>query len=170
MIIAVLGFVAPAITLLIGIFTDGIDKHRKRNVEKVKHLDNLMLQSHKKIKGQNKDSRNTVLETFKKHNLQKLKAQRDINLLSPKRQVIRIFGSLILSVFMILVYYILRLPNFKSDLWLFKSLSLGCSLFLFGYSVFCLWQIFCIIIDLKAIDSREYFNSLPLEEKGREDE
>ena len=166
MIIAVLGFVAPAITLLIGIFTEGIDKHRKRNVEKVRHLDNLMSQSHKKIKGQTQDSRNTVLESFKKHNVQKLKAQRDINLLSPKRQVIRIFGSLILSILMLLVYYILRLPHFNTDMFLYKSISVVFSLFFFEYSIFSLWQIFCMIIDLKAIDSKEYFSSLPLAEKG----
>ena len=168
MIIAVLGFVAPAITLLIGIFTDGIDKHRKRNVEKVRHLDNLMSQSHKKIKGQSKDKENSLMETLKKHSLQKMKAERDINLLSPKRQVIRIFGSLILSIIMILVYYILKLPNFNIDMWLYKTLSLCCSFFFFCYSIFCLWQIFSIIIDLKAIDSSEYFNSLPLQDKENE--
>lgn len=169
MIIAVLGFVAPAITLLIGIFTDGIDKHRKRNVDKVRHLDDLMSQSHKKIIAQNKDSSDSVLETFKKHHVQKMKAQRNINLLSPKRQVVRIFGSLILSIMMILVYTVFRLPNFHSDMFLYKLISIIFSVIFFGYSVFCLWQIFCIIIDLKAIDSREYFNSLPLEEKGREE-
>ena len=165
MIIAVLGFVAPAITLLIGVFADGIDKHRKRNVEQVKHLDNLMSQSHKQIEEQSVSKTHTFLESLRKHSIQKSKAQRNINLLSPKRQVIRVFGSLILSIILILVYYILRLPNVKIDMRLYQSISLGCSFFFFGYSIFCLWQIFSIIIDLKAIDSNEYISSLPLGDK-----
>lgn len=154
-VIGVFGFVAPAITLLIGVFADGIDLHRKKKVDKVKHLDDMMQDSHNKIKEHSKNKDTNLLQILRRHGKQKDTLKREINLLSPKRQVIRVFGSLILSLTMIAVYEVLVIYNFNSSFFTLKALVLASSLSLFTYSLFCLWQIFCIIIDLKHIDSAE---------------
>ena len=154
-VIGVFGFVAPAITLLIGVFANGIDSHRKKKVDKVKHLDDMMQDSHNKIQGHPKNNDLTLLQLLRKHGKQKNTLKREINLLSPKRQVIRVFGSLILSLTLIAVYDVLVIYNFNNGIFTLKGVVLATSLSLFTYSLFCLWQIFCIIIDLKHIDSAE---------------
>jgi hypothetical protein len=154
-IIGILGFVAPAITLLIGVFADGIDFHRKKKVDKVRHLMDLMQDSHDKIKGQPKEKANHLRQSIKRHDEQKSTLQKEINLLSPKRQVIRVFGSLILSLLFIVVYDILVIYHFPNGFLTIKSGVLLISLLSFTYSLYCLWQIFCIIIDLKHIDLAE---------------
>ena len=155
-VIAILGFVAPAITLLIGVFADGIDRHRKKKVAKVKHLDSLMEESHKKIKGQSTEKASHLVEAIKNHDKQKTKVQRDIKLLSPKWQVFRVFGSLLLSIGLILVYDFLKLPFFNQyNLHNLKLALLVISFFSFIHSLVALWQIFSLIIDLKHIDSAE---------------
>ncbi len=151
-IIGILGFVAPAITLLIGVFADGIDIHRKKKVDKVRHLTDLMQDSHKKIKGQTKANAIHLRQSIRRHDEQKSTLQKEINLLSPKRQVIRVFGSLIMSLLFIVGYDVLVIYNFPSGFLTLKSAALVASVLLFTYSLFCLWQIFCIIIDLKHID------------------
>ena len=154
-IIGILGFVAPAITLLIGVFADGIDLHRKKKVDKVRYLDDIMLESHNKIKGQTKDKNAHLFQSIRKHGKQKSTLQKEINLLSPKRQVIRVFGSLILSLILVAVYDTLVIYSFPSGFLSLKAAALVASISIFTYSLYCLWQIFCIIIDLKHIDSAE---------------
>jgi len=168
-VIGVLGFVAPAITLLIGVFADGIDLHRKRKVDKVKHLNDMMQDSHNKIIGKPKGSVLHLLQTLRLHGKQKSTLQREINLLSPKRQVIRVFGSLILCLSLIAVYDILKIYKFPNGILSLKSLALGISLSVFTYSLFCLWQIFSIIIDIKHIDSAEALGKPKKEELNQGD-
>ena len=168
-VIGILGFVAPAITLLIGVFADGIDLHRKKKVDKVRHLDDMMQNGHNKIKGQTKDKSSHLIQTIRKHGKQKSTLQREINLLSPKRQVIRVFGSLILSLVLVALYDILVVYNFPCGFFTLKAFALATSLSLFIYSLFCLWQIFCIIIDLKHIDSAEAFGKRKNEEINQGD-
>ena len=154
-VIGILGFVAPAITLLIGVFADGIDVHRKKNVAKARQLDNLMEESHKQIKGQSKEKVSHLFEAIKKHGRQKAKVQRDINLLSPKRQVVRVFGSLIFSLGMVLVYDFIVYYHPSSDITIPEIVVLNVSILSFIYSLICLWQIFSLIIDIKHIDSAQ---------------
>ena len=154
-VIGILGFVAPAITLLIGVFADGIDLHRKKNVAKAKHLDSLMEENHKKIKGESKGKASHLVETNRKHGIQKARVQRDINLLSPKRQVIRVFGSLIFSLSLVMVYDFIALYFKNTTILISQIIILSISLLVFIYSLFCLWQIFSLIIDLKHIDSAQ---------------
>ena len=168
-VIGILGFVAPAITLLIGVFADGIDVHRKRKVDKVKHLNDMMEDSHNKIKGHSKEKVSHIIQTLRIHGKQKSTLQREINLLSPKRQVIRVFGSLILSLMLIAVYDILGIYGLASGFISLKALALAVSLTLFAYSLICLWQIFCIIIDIKHIDSAEAFGKPKKEELNQGD-
>ena len=168
-VIGILGFVAPAITLLIGVFADGIDLHRKRKVDKVKHLNDMMEDSHNKIKGHSKEKVSHLIQSLRVHGKQKSTLQREINLLSPKRQVIRVFGSLILCLTMIAVYDILGILGFPSSSISLKALALAISLILFSYSLICLWQIFCIIIDIKHIDSAEAFGKPKKEELNQGD-
>lgn len=168
-VIGILGFVAPAITLLIGVFADGIDIHRKRKVDKVKHLNDMMEDSHDKIKGKPKSSVSHLIQTIKKHGKQKSTLQREINLLSPKRQVIRVFGSLILCLALIAVYEILGIYGFPSGFISIKALALAISLSVFAYSLICLWQIFCIIIDIRHIDSAEALGKTKKEELNQGD-
>ena len=168
-VIGILGFVAPAITLLIGVFADGIDLHRKRKVDKVKHLNDMMEDSHNKIKGHSKEKVSHLIQSLRVHGKQKSTLQREINLLSPKRQVIRVFGSLILCLTMIAVYDILGILGFPSSFISLRALALAISLILFSYSLICLWQIFCIIIDIKHIDSAEALGKPKKEELNQGD-
>ena len=168
-IIGVLGFVAPAITLLIGVFADGIDLHRKKKVDKVKHLNFIMQDSHNKIKGQSREKTSHLRQSIRKNDEQKSTLQKEINLLSPKRQVIRVFGSLTLSLILILVYDLLVMYNFSNGIFTFKAAVLATSVMVFSYSLFCLWQIFCIIIDLNHIDSAEALGKHKKEEINQGD-
>lgn len=160
---------APAITLLIGVFADGIDLHRKKKVDKVRHLNFMMQDSHNKIKGQSREKTSHLRQSIRKNDEQKSTLQKEINLLSPKRQVIRVFGSLTLSLALIVVYDLFVIYHFSNGFLSLKTAILTTSVISFSYSLFCLWQIFCIIIDLKHIDSAEAFGKQKKVEINQED-
>ena len=159
-LIAILGFVAPSMTLLLGVFAEGVIRQRQRNEEKIKQLEDLILQEPQQIKGKSQDKIDYIKGSIKQHEEQKEKAQKDINLLSPKRQVIRVFGTLTLSIILAALYYFFRSPYFKTDLKYFKLVTLILSLGAFFYSLFSLWQIFCTITELKQIDAIDKINTI----------
>jgi type VI protein secretion system component VasK len=78
-----------------------------------------------------------------------------INLLKPKRQVIRLFGVLLLALILIGFYYFQH-----SHFWPYKYewiriTTILASVALYSYSVLVLWQVFCIIISAKLKEEEE---------------
>lgn len=153
-IIATFGFIAPSMMFFLGIFAKGTSKQRKRNEEKIKELKRLILLD--VPEDGNEDERIKQKElNIKRHEKQKKKAEKDNNLLNPKRQIIRIFGSLIFTTFFIVLYYIFRHPHFKHDMLVYKVIVICLSTLFYAYSLYSIGQVYLAMAELKKIEFEE---------------
>ena len=136
LVIGTFSFIGPSFTLFISLF------YKASEQAKLKHEERLR-----------------VLVTIANHNKQ-IKAlisnnEKEIKLLSPKRQVVRLFGSLLISLSLICFYYFQ-----KSHFWYWKYEILRAGTLLisgafFLYCLWVLWQVFCIIIEAKSEEQTE---------------
>ena len=94
------------------------------------------------------DDNKTIKNLIKKN-------EREINLLNPKRQVVRLFGGLLASIFLICFYYFQHshFCTFKYEAIRINTIIL--SALIFVYCLWVLWQVFCTIIEAKLEEERE---------------
>lgn len=100
-----------------------------------------------------KEAEGDVLSGLRNGNraLQRLikRNQKDLDRLDPKRQVKRLFFSLFLSIIFVMFYYFQGSHFWKFDYEWIRVVSILLSLICFLFCLMVLWQIFCIIIQIK---------------------
>ncbi len=154
-IIAVFGFVAPSFTLLISIYIEGIEKKRIKQEEEIKQLERLIKNN---LANNSADLEGEMKSNLKQLEVKKRESTHELNLLNPKRQVIRMFLPLLFSLICIILYYVER-SNIYTYLNVFsiKCITISISVMFFSYALFVLWQLFDLIIETKKslISDRE---------------
>lgn len=136
LVIGTFSFIGPSFTLFISLFYRASEKSTQKHLVQLRILVSIE-DDNKKIKALISNN------------------EREIRLLDPKRQVIRLFGSLLVSLFLICFYYFQ-----KSHFWHWNhnglhGLTLGISGMFFLYCLLVLWQVFCIIIKSKSAEEFE---------------
>ncbi len=163
-IVAFFGFVAPSFTILISLFLDGIEKKRLAYEERSKELGRMSREL--VTKSPDAQLSKIIAETSTLYKTEEKKAKKARNLLNPKRQVIRLFIPLVLSLFCISLYHCCRcVANYnRNDN---KLILLLFSAAFFCYSIYVLWQLFEIIIDIKkSIVEEKNTETLTRDEDG----
>ena len=110
LVIAVVSFIAPLIVYLLSVSSDGIAIVREQATEQSNQLQQL-------LKIQISESKQ-FSSTMMKVSTQMLKeleksTSRKSNLLNPKRQIIRIFSTLLGSLLFLMLYQLLKDPYFE---------------------------------------------------------
>jgi hypothetical protein len=157
LLIAIFSFVAPAMTLLIGLFGGGLSRYRKRNEEISKQLENLILIKPNDVQGvDNKQKIEGLKASISLLEKQKKVADKDERLLSGKRQVIRIFIPLILSTLFLTNYYVLRSSYLQMvETFWYKLITLSLSLTCLVFTLLVVRQVFNKIIEVKELIENE---------------
>jgi len=174
LVIAILGFVAPIVTLLLPVLGDKITiirtliKEQERQVEIVKqsikdqYTTVLNNAPHAEIK---KDIDISVGKHIKRStksfdsSLSTLK--RSLRHCHLKRQIIHIFASLVLALFFIVCYYVLKFQLYLSlDVnentgRLYRVIAIGLSVIAFAYSIYRLWTLILVVIEHKPNDNSD---------------
>lgn len=153
-IIATFSFIAPSMMFFLGIFAKGSARQRKRNTEIIESVKKQILNPSISDEGNDDDKISDKEKNIK--NLKKLqkKAERDNNLLKPKRQVLRIFLPLILSAIFVSCYYICKCSHFprQGEVIYFKLVSLILSVLAFSYALFSIGQVYFVMESLKQME------------------
>lgn len=146
-LIGTFSFIGPFFTLLITLFYAALEKSKERHDAKLKNINETISRG----------------DSNQKQNSKKLLAllnenQKEINLLTPKRQIRRWAISLVVSIIFIGFY------NFQhSHFWnekiiicpiFYKIFALTLSMMGFCYCVWVLWQVFCTIIKSKEEEEK----------------
>ena len=156
LVIGTFSFIGPSFTLLISIFYNAIRKaHEKHESQSV------TLQKVQSILANNENFKNS-LAAFNRAKTRENK--RELNLLNPKRQVRRLFGSLLIAILLIGFYYFQHshFGSFGNETIRIITISLSGVSFLFSLMV--LWQIFCTIIRVKSEeDESKNTRNVPLQ-------
>jgi hypothetical protein len=152
LLIAVFSFIAPSMTLLIGLFGTGITMYRRKSEDFLKQSEDLVTNPGN-LPGTSNDKKiGLIKDRIKNLDLIKKEMERDNNLLSPKRQVRRIFMPLLLSTVLLIVYYYTNEEDLKGLAFVrIDRLSLFLSFGLLFYVITVLWQIFCKIVEVKCV-------------------
>lgn len=141
MLIGTFSFIGPSFTLLIGFFYRAIEKSRIRHHAQIKNMNELLA---------TEASEKGIKELRKLLN----KNEKELNLLRPKRQLLRWAACLGLSITFLEFYYFQHSHFWKVDSMLIKILSVALSITFFIFCIFILWQLFCTIIKCKLEDER----------------
>jgi len=167
-VIAVLGFIAPTVTLLlpilggkISVIRAGIiDKERVteqiRNGIKDQYKASLDQMPEGPLKKQFKESVDKDCEKSTKDfdkSIKKLK--RNLRILTLKMQIKHIFISLLLSIGLIAAYYVSKYHVYgvtfnQHTTLLYRTLSLSISFIFFSYALWRLWTLVCIVVEHKT--------------------
>ena len=109
-IIAIISFIAPVIVYLLSVFSDGIAVITRRSKEEENQIGTLlrkkMVDEAANIDVKLIDTSNTALKESKAKN------NRRIKLLDPQRQIHRIFCTLFVALFFIMLDMVVRDPQF----------------------------------------------------------
>jgi hypothetical protein len=146
MVIGTFSFIGPSFSLLIPIFYSAIIKSRERHELKIKNLQ-------KAIQANISESKNFAAQIkVSSHLFDKMVRdnERELNLLNPKRQVKRLFRSLLISILFIGLYYFQHSHFWPYDFIAIKVACLTFSVLSFAFCLRVLWQIFCTIIEIKS--------------------
>lgn len=153
LVIGTFSFIGPSFTLLISLFFPALQKSREKHNSQIKNLKLL-------IQAKMANSNNLALDIKVANDIVIRKIdenKRELNLLSPKRQVRRLFFSLLSAILFIGLYYFQH-----SHFWTYdcQAFTIGCqtiriatialSGISFCYTLLVLWQIFCTIIRIKS--------------------
>lgn len=146
LVIGTFSFIGPSFTLLIPLFFKAFEKSRIKHdaVEK-----NLQLVIAENIRSSSNLSEEMKKNTKTFRQLQQ-KNKSELNLLKPKRQVRRLFISLLIAILLIAFYYFQKSNFWKFDNWVIRGSTLLGSLLSFLYCIRVLWQVFCTIIRIKS--------------------
>ena len=151
LVIGMFSFMGPSFTLLIPLFYKGTKFSKQKHADKLRNLKEviagLLLDNSFPRKVEE-----TIADLKKKVRIN----ETELNLLNPKRQVVRIFGSLLLAILFIGFYHFqgfafLVVQKFFSKRFHTLSFSVLC----LGYTIRVLWQVFCIIIETKIENEEE---------------
>lgn len=101
LVIGTFSFMGPSFTLLISLFYKAIEKSKQKHSSKMKNLKEAI----SKPLSQDEDFSRQIAITNRQ--LKKLERtnKTELNLLSPKRQVVRLFTCLLIAIFFIELYY-----------------------------------------------------------------
>lgn len=133
LLIGTFTFIGPSFTLLISLFSRQLDNVNLTNKEQ---LNNLI-----------------AFDTPTSEILQVIHKNRKlINLLNPKRQIIRLYGSLLASITGVAFFYLQNMAVWKIGSRGMRIATLLTSFCIFLYCLFTLWQLFCVIIDAKRAE------------------
>lgn len=143
LLIGIFSFIGPSFTLLIPISYPAMLRSRE------KHLNTLSRLAEIFITEKTEANLNEMKIQFK--NIQKsIKAhEKEIRLINPKRQLRKIFFSLLLSLFLVVVYYFQRTAYWPFRLHTISVTSLLISVCFFYYGLISLWRMFCKIVEIK---------------------
>lgn len=148
LIISVLSFMAPLIVYLLSVFSDGVAIIKRRSKEETNQIGELLLSQINvnfpdgfdlKVV----DQSNKALKRTKKMNAVRL------NLLDPKRQIYRIFSTLFMSLFCIMLY-----KTCDPFTWMGYTL-VASSLICFVVGLLILKQVTWAVINIKEIISQD---------------
>ncbi|PKP22756.1 MAG: hypothetical protein CVU05_02540 [Bacteroidetes bacterium HGW-Bacteroidetes-21] len=146
LLISILSFIAPAITLLLNVFIDGVEKFKARNEEEIKQIEKITKMN---VQNDSEDFEKTIKDSLKSLTKNKSRAKKQLKLLNPKRQILRLFIPLILALILVICYIYIK-EYVKSINFPFVRIScLILSGVFFTYGLFVLYQLFCIIIETK---------------------
>lgn len=131
LVIGTFSFIGPSFTLLISIFYEALEKST------IKHREQLL---------------NLALATSSTKDIKKLinQNEKEIKRLDPKKQVKRLFGSLLLALGLICFYYFQHSHFWHLPYEWIRICSLLLSFCCFCFSLLTLWIIFCTIISAKS--------------------
>jgi hypothetical protein len=146
-VVATFGFIGPSFTLLISIFIEAIEMARIKHEQQLKTINSL---TRGNINDPDKDIEKEMKSSLVELKKQKVKIQRDLNLLNPKRQIRRVFIPLILSLVFIGLYYFQHTTYCPiENTFCAKLVWLLASGLLFLYCLFVLYQILYMVIESK---------------------
>lgn len=137
LVIGTFTFLGPSFTLLISLFSKQVLRASQKNKDRLQTLINL-------------DGHNTLLKQQIESN------ERQLNLLNPKRQMLRLFGALMFCIVTIGFYHFQSTRFWSMSSPYVKFFTIVISLLSFLYCLFSLWQVFCIIITSKMEDEEEF--------------
>jgi len=165
LIIAVFGFIAPAVTLLMPILSGKISEFRRlieEEQEVSKQISNSLIEEYKSSLSSVPDSalKEELNRTVKKHvasrtkqfNVNLRKLEKNTKRLNLKWQIKNIFGFLILSLIFVMIAHS-TVDDFKYkeaaiDKWFYISIgSLILSVSAFAYALFRIWTLICIVVN-----------------------
>lgn len=145
LVLTLLSFVAPVLTILLSIFSEGILKLTEQyKNEESKSESNIKEQLKKQGSAESTDLEEIKKSVKELESIKKI-AERKLSLLNPRKQIPILFILLLLSF--------LGIVSFLVTFSFYKIVELLISLICFGYAVSILWKLFGIIIEAKkAVD------------------
>ena len=150
-LIALISFVAPMMVLLLSIFSEAIVNVKDKYETEQKNIRNVIANQVSKRDDYTDDIEKFISKSLRKLRWSKLKNNYRLNLLKPKRQVIKIFSGLALSIGLIMFDMIIKDKSFnmyhhKLSEWLIFS-----SFFIFIVVITFFMQLGWAIINAKSV-------------------
>lgn len=135
LLIGTFTFIGPSFTLLISLSYKQLGRSKKKYEDRWKILINLQSLG--------------LQEQFKAFIDLYSESKRDTRLLNPKRQIRRLFGSLLAALTLVGFYYFQHTHFWTAEILWINIVTLGLSSFFYVYSLYVLWQIFGVILIAK---------------------
>ncbi|MCK4369378.1 MAG: hypothetical protein KAV68_06970 [Dehalococcoidales bacterium] len=146
LILAVLGFVLPVVAILFSVFQEGLSKLAiQYEAEKSHSEENIREQFQRKERKAGIDV-SAIEQSLKELKSIKKTAETKLSYLNPKKQVIRLFISLMLALLGVVATFLIS--HFTNYYCLYPLLV---SLVAFSYAIVVLWKLIGIIIEVRKI-------------------
>lgn len=146
LIIALLGIVTPILIILLSL-------HSKGSLKLIEQYENEKNQSESNISSlaSNKGNIDKIEQSIKELKASKKAADSKLKYLNPKFQINTLFISFAAALLFVILSYV-----FNSSLYIFAFIYILLSLIFFGYGLFILWNLLCILIEVrKFLDDEE---------------
>jgi len=143
LLIGTFSFIGPSFSLLVPIFYPAFVSSRQRHTEMYNNLSKVYNMPGGMDAFADAEKNDKKLKKMISEN------QKDIHLLNPRRQVKRLFTWLLSAIALVMFYYFQKSvfwPHQHQVIWITTLLL---SIMNFTFSLFVLWQIFCIVIKIK---------------------
>ena len=162
LVIGTFSFIGPSFTLLISLFFNAIQKSREKHQSQIENLAKLIKTN---LGNTGSDMAIELKAASKKLNAKLRENRNELNLLNPKRQVVRVFGSLLISIGLIGFYYFQHSSFSPVNSRTFRAWTILLSGLSFTFSLLTLWQIFCTIIRVRFEEQNKLQPNLALQPK-----
>lgn len=158
LILAVLGFVAPILGVLISLFREGMSKLASQyEAEELKTEDNIKKQLQKLAATPKINTiANEIKQTLKELQSIRKTARKKLSLLNPKKQMFNLFAPLVVAFIGVAFSFH---PGIKSNAYLY-AVDLSGSIFFFIFAINVMRNLFLVIAEVSKI--------LDIEKKERE--
>ncbi len=146
LIIALLGIVTPIIIILLSL-------HSKGSSKLIEQYENEKNQSETNITNlaSNKGNIDKIEQSIKELKASKKEAAAKLNYLNPKLQIAQLFTSFTCALIFIILSY-----SFNYSSYILILIYISLSLIFFYYGLFILWNLLCILIEVrKFLDDEE---------------